>query len=707
VRLKNLKRLTLRGERHRRSPLKARKLFSILFTLLIPQFLFSDIYFGAKILRYLPDSKIIVLVDSAWTEDKNNRLKADSIIYFEDSSVIKAYGNATLITGKDSFFGDSLYYNTKLKTGFAFEGYTLREKGKIWGNMAYKDSLDNIYIKNGFYTTCDKDTPHYYFQAKYMKVEKRKMAIAKPVILKVHNVPLFIVPFWMFPVKEGRKSGFLTPHIGYNSYSGKYFRNLAYYFVINNYMDVTASVDIVENVGVRGNIDLVYKLYKHFGGEIKYSRAENFWPRRTEWSIKGWHSHILPWHTMLEARVDYVSSYDYYNQYSETRVEWLKKELYSYITLRRAFLPVPFTLTIDDRIRPDRKTRESLLPSFQYSLPPFSILNLRFSGGLLRKRVEDSLTTYIHEGIRNDVSMGYNNTLFHYIRLNTSFKSAFNILPKDTQNIRFTLQKSALLKESLSTTLYGFSIFGIPFAGIKKFVHILSPQIAFSYVPAIKNDSVVFQYGTLYSPGKQLLISLQNTFLAKTDSGKIPLFSLNLSTSYNFEAKKWNNVPITFSISEKLPVKIRGNVSYNTDKKALENPSLFASSSFKLPLPQTSFESTAHDTDSTIIHSITNSLSLNVNYSLTKTALFTSQTVSLSGGFKLSPSLSGSFATSYDLSKGKYLSKSISLKKDLHCWELTFSYNKYGNIWDYNFRIFIKKIPDIKIDKGFLKDLLP
>ncbi len=681
-----------------------KRLFIVL--LLFPfSFLYSEIHFGAKEVIYLPSEKIVILKDSAWTFDKNNHLNADSIIYFEDSSLLKAFGHAILITGKDSFIGDSLYYDTNRKQGYAFNGYTLKEKGKIWGDQAYKDSSNNIYIKHGFYTTCDAKVPHYYFQSSYMKVVNKEMAIAKPVILKVHDVPLFYVPFWMFPVKKGRKSGFLTPSVGVNSSSGKYFRNLAYYLVINNYMDATLSLDLVENVGIRGNIDFVYKLYKRLGGEIKYSRAQNLWSGQTEWSINGWHKQNLPYKAHLSAKFDYVSSYDYLNQYSESVVEWLKKEMYSYLTITRNIYPIPFTITLDDRLKPDRKTRESLLPLVQYYSPAMKFLNIRLSGNLIRKRYEDTVNVYYRQGISNNISASYNLNFLKYIRFQTGLNSSLNILPVDTSMNNYTLQKSMRLSGALATTLYGFSVFGMPFIKVKKFVHILSPQVSFGYTPSMKNDSVFFQYGSLYREGRSLSIHINNTFLAKTDSGKVKLLDLNLSSSYDFTNKKWSKVPVNFSLSDKLPVKIRGNFTYSIDSGKVYNPSVYMSSNFSIKLPRTSFMAESSEDTQSIKN--TNKLHASISYNISRMSTYTTQTIALSSGFRITPTVSGGFNISYDLEKGKYLNKSFNLKKDLHCWELTFSYNKYGDIWDYSFRLFIKEIPDIKIDKGFIKDLLP
>ncbi len=673
-------------------------------------FVSAEVQFAAKKITYFPDEKLIILRDSAFARDGTNILKADSILFFEDSSLLKAYGHAQLITGKDSFFGDSLYYNTKRHSGYAFEGYTIKEKGKIWGKEAYKDSLDNIYIKHGFYTTCDRDTPHYYFQSAYMKVIKKEMAIAKPVILKVHSVPLFYVPFWMFPVKDGRKSGFLTPHIGYNSRSGKYFRNLAYYFVINNYMDITFSVDIVENVGIKGNIDLIYKVYKRLSGEVQYSRAENLWAGKRDWSVKGWHRQNLPHHIYLSARFNYLSSYDYLNQYSETVVEWLKKEMYSYLTITKTNTLFPFTVTIDDRVKPDRKKRESLLPLIQYSFPTLGFLNLRASGSIIRKRYSDSTNTFYRQASTNNISLSYNTTLFHYIRIQTGAQSSLNLLPTDSLMRGYTLQKSARVQTALATTLYGFSIFGVPFLHIKKFIHVFSPQISFGYTPYMHNDSVFFQYGSLYTPGKFLNIRITNSYIAKKDSGNIKLLDINLSASYNFAQKKWSDIPLFFSLSPTLPVKIRGNLVIDAHKGHINNVQLYTSSGFSIKLPRTSFKEVVREADSSESkngHPTNNRLSMSFNYILSKNNNFISQTLGISSNFRITPSITGSYALSYNLQKGKFLNRSLNIKKDLHCWALTFSYNKYGEIWDYSFRLFIKKIPDIKIDKGFIKDILP
>ncbi len=689
------------------SLLKVKRFYVLFFSLVTS--LLAEVQFAAKKIVYFPDNKVVILKDSASARDKDNLLTADSIFFFEDSSLLKAYGHAMLITGKDSFFGDSLYYNTKMRSGYAFNGYTLKEKGKIWGKESYKDSLDNIYIRRGFYTTCDKNPPHYYFQSTYMKVIKKEMAIAKPVILKVHNVPLFYVPFWMFPVKEGRKSGFLTPHIGYNSSSGKYFRNLAYYLVINNYMDVTFSLDLIENVGIKGNVDLIYKLYKKLSGEVQYSRAENLWSGRRDWAIKGWHRQTLSHGVSLSARFDYLSSYDYLNQYSETVVEWLKKEMYSYITLTKSTPPVPVTLTLDDRIKPDKKQRESLLPLIQYSLPALHFLNLRASGSIMRKRYEDSIRTYYRQGLANHITTSYNITLLHYIRLQTGAQVSTNILPKDSLMQSYTLQKGISMQSSIATTLYGFSLFGLPFLHIKKFVHVFSPQASFGYTPYIHNDSVFFQYGSRYTPGKYLSLRITNSFLAKKDSTSLKLLDLNLSASYNFEQKKWSNIPVYFSLSQKLPVKIRGSFTFSPDSMNINNTSIYLNSNFSLKLPVTSFNyiPAKNDSERTKTEKSHNRLSISINYTISQNQTFTTQTLGISSNFRITPSITGSYALSYDLERGKFLNRTLNIKKDLHCWALTFSYNRYGDIWDYSFRLFIKKIPDIKIDKGFVKDILP
>ena len=65
------------------------------------------------------------------------------------------------------------------------------------------------------------------------------------------------------------------------------------------------------------------------------------------------------------------------------------------------------------------------------------------------------------------------------------------------------------------------------------------------------------------------------------------------------------------------------------------------------------------------------------------------------------------FSTRYDFTENRLINQSLSIYRDLHCWEAQFSWNSYGGRWKYDFRVSIKKIPEIKVTKGIFGIIIP
>jgi len=46
--------------------------------------------------------------------------------------------------------------------------------------------------------------------------------------------------------------------------------------------------------------------------------------------------------------------------------------------------------------------------------------------------------------------------------------------------------------------------------------------------------------------------------------------------------------------------------------------------------------------------------------------------------------------------------KSLYIYRDLHCWELSISWQSFGNDWKYDIKLGLKAIPEVRIEKGLL-----
>jgi hypothetical protein len=50
---------------------------------------------------------------------------------------------------------------------------------------------------------------------------------------------------------------------------------------------------------------------------------------------------------------------------------------------------------------------------------------------------------------------------------------------------------------------------------------------------------------------------------------------------------------------------------------------------------------------------------------------------------------------------------SLTLWKDLHCWEAVVNLDRLGSVWRYDFEVQIKKLPSVKFGKSTFGPFLP
>ncbi|MCX7878335.1 MAG: putative LPS assembly protein LptD, partial [Ignavibacteria bacterium] len=174
---------------------------------------------------------------------KDYKLKADRIILYRENSLMEAYGaedTSGNLAGTPVFYEGSkrydafrLKYNFHTRRGTIEMGSTEIEGGYYLGEKIKKVDEEIYFIKGGRYTTCDKINPDYYFGSPKMKVIQGDKVIAEPVFLYIDDVPVFALPFGIFPNHSGRSSGLIPPAYGEDAFYGRYLSRLGYFWAIN------------------------------------------------------------------------------------------------------------------------------------------------------------------------------------------------------------------------------------------------------------------------------------------------------------------------------------------------------------------------------------------------------------------------------------------------------------------------------------------
>lgn len=225
----------------------------------------------------------------------------DSISYNDSTKKVVARGDTVWLrdpgrADADDFVARGhIYYDLESRSGETGSFSTSVESGQrlfltAKQSSIFTDSLMQgrhiVYAKNGSFTYCEHDEPHFHFTTRDMKFVSDNVMVARPGILYIGEVPVFWIPFFFQDVRTGRRSGLLTPNFGVAELfrnSPSYRRsitNMGYFFAINDYMNAEASFDWRSSARgsdadpgfMRGNVEYRYRVLSRFvSGETAVS----------------------------------------------------------------------------------------------------------------------------------------------------------------------------------------------------------------------------------------------------------------------------------------------------------------------------------------------------------------------------------------------------------------------------------------------------
>lgn len=211
-------------------------------------------------------------------------------------------------------------YNYDTKRGYIQNVFTKQDEGYLHGTIVKKMENDITYLKDGWYTTCDREEdPHYEFKFGKAKVIPGKKVITGPAYLVIANVPVPLgIPFGYFPSKAGRRSGILIPTYGESSNRGFFLENGGYYWAMNKYIDLFLVGDIFSRGSWAVKPRMNYRYRYHYSGSLNFSYAVNKlgaadspdFQKSTDFSVQWVHSQdpkARP-HSTFSANVNIVSS---------------------------------------------------------------------------------------------------------------------------------------------------------------------------------------------------------------------------------------------------------------------------------------------------------------------------------------------------------------------------------------------------------------
>jgi lipopolysaccharide assembly outer membrane protein LptD (OstA) len=569
-------------------------------------------------------NKIVILYGNAQVNYGDLKLTAGRIEINYDKNTVKASPSEdstkkdypVFKQGPDQYEARHIEYNLKSKKGLVRDIITQQGDGYIHGDPV-KRTEDAVYVNKARYTTCNLGHPHFYLNARKLKVIPDDKVVTGPFNVVVADIPTPIgLPFGFFPITTTSRSGIIFPTIGEQRDRGFFLSQGGFYWAASDHLNVKIIGDVYTNKSYRVAVSSDYKKrYVYEGNSIlNYSKMKSGFddePFPEDFSFVWNHRTTKKTSGKFSASVNLTSN-NYYRLNSYNPVSYQSSVFTSTISYYKSFRNSPFNLGVTMRQNQNVVTKQMDLtaPEVNFSMNriyPFK--KKESSGNLWYEKInisynmntkyvisnkfkdslgQDTIIPFKNEGVTRALNNAQTG-MQHVIPISTTFKllKYFSLNPTFTyeeywylsrQNYEYNATKKAVvvkdtihefsragaynLNTNLTTRIYGtYKINSGILRGIR---HTLVPNLSYTYRPDFSDPQYVSYQSfdqVRDSKGNPTRYSIYNGYVYG-GPGQGTVNSVGFALQNNFEAKVRNRKDTTGNASTKK-VKLLDNLSFS------------------------------------------------------------------------------------------------------------------------------------------------
>lgn len=488
--------------------------------------------------------------------------------------------------GTELFTYDTLKYNFKSKRAIVRNARSQYGEGFVISTQIKRNPDESIFGFRNLYTTCNLEHPHFGIRAKKIKVVPGRVIASGPANLEIQDVPTpLFLPFGMFPIKQGERSGFILPTYTLEEQRGLGLQRGGYYFAVNDYLGVIAQFDIYSKGSWAAFSTAQYnKRYQYSGSlSFNYSYTKSGEIYESNGSVLkdfrvNWNHQVDPKSrpgTNFSAAVNFgTRSYNLLNGTSVAST--LDNNYSSSISYSKTWKNKPYSFSA--AVRHNQSTQSGLvtigLPEINFNLGSFSPFQRKVMTGSPRwyEKISASYSVSLinrwdfydstfnlaniafndfQNGIRHTASVQASYNIFRYFNLSFSVPYTeywntkqlyLNYNPKTEKvdslsRTGFFATRDFNASSSISTRIYGLKTFKKgKIAGLR---HVLTPSFSINYTPSFAQAPFEYMYPTYTSEG---ILEYRSPYSSSPVSGP---------------GNAYKNGSIGFSLQNNLQMKVR------------------------------------------------------------------------------------------------------------------------------------------------------
>jgi len=213
--------------------------------------------YTADKITYVQERKVVKGEGNVSIAYKGMSLKAERVIVHIETQDIYADGNVVFYYQGNAFTGEKVHFNYRTMTGDFIHAHGFTDPWYGKGETIKKTGSDEVQISNGYITTCDYEIPHFKICAKKIFIYPGDRIIARDVVVKIGNIPILWLPFYNRSLRDERERFSVVP--GYNKRFGGFVLT-GINFWIDPYLTGTIHNDYYTKRGYGFGVDTNYRI---------------------------------------------------------------------------------------------------------------------------------------------------------------------------------------------------------------------------------------------------------------------------------------------------------------------------------------------------------------------------------------------------------------------------------------------------------------
>jgi hypothetical protein len=462
---------------------------------------------------------------------------------YTTDSLGRRQGEVLFQDGADEVRAAGMRFNFETKKAIIEETRIQQDESFLFMGIAKRQANEEIHFRNGRFSTCDLDEPHFHFNLTEAVLVPNERIVAGPSNLWVNGVPTpLVLPFAYFPTKNQPKTGLMFPEIIPASPNGIGLQNLGYYFPINDKLNTTIFATIFSrgSFGVANQSE--YNVRYKFNGNARFeymnfSRGFPDTTRQQKVAIRWTHNQDAKanpyWR--FNGSINFQSDNNPQATLNPQNQQVFNNATQSNITLNRNFPGKPYTLGMRMGVNQNSGTGNMFvdLPTINFNMSrvqPFKVFRSKdaigpekwfekigftysgemknqanFADSLLKRENFGLLPDRFLNGMNHQFNLTSNvqllggnlnivpnlsyNTFMNFQSATPSWDNASQTVLTDSTS-GFFMGQNMSLRLSATTTVY--SMFQLIGAKNVRFRNVTRPSLGYAFVPVLNQVNTIF-----------------------------------------------------------------------------------------------------------------------------------------------------------------------------------------------------------------------